>query len=166
MFTYDEAGRTTFVGTVSDQGTAPCWNIVSADGRFLYVSNTGSDTIGVYSLADPLHPVQIQNFQLSGPTTNSFEIAIDPTGHYLYAVTQASNPSDPQGNQLHALVIARNGTLSEPNGPVIFPQSVVPGDAHPQGLAAVRLDRHDRDRFDAFGFGIEFDYHDRDHHGW
>jgi 6-phosphogluconolactonase (cycloisomerase 2 family) len=165
VFTFDDTGRTTFVGTAPDQGIAPCWDTVSADGRFLYVSNTGTDSIGVYSLADPLHPVQIQDFQLGGPKSSSFEIRIDPNGRYLYAVAQASNPSAPQGNQLHVLAIARDGTLSEPNGPVIFPQGDVPANAHPQGVAVVQLHERDRDRFDGFGFGIDLD-HDHDHRGW
>ncbi|QJW98890.1 lactonase family protein [Frigoriglobus tundricola] len=177
VFTYDATGRTTFVGQVSDQGAAPCWCVVSSDGRVLYVSNTVTDSIGVYSLADPLHPVQIENFQLGGPRalngtatspkTNSFEIALDPTGRYLYAVTQSTDPSFPQGNQLHTLQIARDGTLTEPNAPVIFPQGLVPADAHPQGLAVVQLrdhhhghdhdhdHGHDRDRFDEFAFGVD-----------
>jgi 6-phosphogluconolactonase (cycloisomerase 2 family) len=166
VFTYDETGRTTFVGTVGDQGAAPCWVTISADGRTLYVSNTGTDSIGVYSLEDPLHPVQIQDFRLTGPKTNSFEIALDPTGRYLYAVTQANSPSNPQGNQLHVLSIARDGTLTEPNAPVIFPQGLVPADAHPQGLAVVQLRGHDHDRFDVFGFGIDTDDHDRSHRWW
>jgi 6-phosphogluconolactonase (cycloisomerase 2 family) len=162
VFTYDETGRTTFVGTVGDQGTAPCWCVISADGRTLYVSNTGSDTIGVYSLADPLHPVQIQNLHLAGPRTSPFEIALDPTGRFLYAVTQTSSPSNPQGNQLHVLSIARDGTLTEPDAPVIFPQNLVPADAHPQGLAVVQLRGPTREGFEAFGVGIDLD-HDGNH---
>jgi hypothetical protein len=173
VFTYDETGRTTFVGAVSDQGAAPCWCTVSADGRLLYVANTGTDSIGVYSLADPLHPVQIQDLQLAGPRAlngtptspraSVFEIALDPTGRFLFAVTQSSNPSFPQGNQLHELVIARDGTLTEPNAPVIFAQTDVPANAHPQGVVVVQLGAQGRGEFDSFGFGIDLD-HDRERH--
>jgi 6-phosphogluconolactonase (cycloisomerase 2 family) len=149
VFTYDETGRTSFVTAAQGTGAAPCWCVVSADGRVLYAANTASDSIGVYSLADPLHPVQIQEFKLGGPRAwngakNSpkalvFEIALDPTGRFLYAVDQASDPSFPQGNQLHTLRIASDGTLSEPLAPVVFDTSLVPANAHPQGLAAVSL---------------------------
>jgi 6-phosphogluconolactonase (cycloisomerase 2 family) len=172
VFTYDATGRTTFVGTVGDQGTAPCWVTISADGRTLYAANTGSDSIAVYSLADPLHPVQIQDLKLDGPRAlngtptsphaNVFEIALDPTGRYLYAVTQSSDPSFPQGNQLHTLAIARDGTLTEPNAPVIFSPNDVPANAHPQGIAVVRLGHH---RTDFDGFGIDLDDRGRHHHG-
>lgn len=147
VFTFDETGRTNFVGNSTDQGTAPCWCRVSADGKFLYVANTGTDSIGVFSLADPLHPVEIQDVNLAGPRaldnaanspkTHVFEIAIDPSGRYLFAITQASDPSFPQGNQLHTLRIGRDGTLTEPIGPVIFSTRDVPANAHPQGVAVV-----------------------------
>jgi Lactonase, 7-bladed beta-propeller len=145
VFTYDETGRTSFVTSVADSGAGPCWSTVSADGRFLYVANTASDSIGVYSLADPLAPVQIQDLALAGPrgtaggpSTNVFEISLDPTGRFLYAVTQSTDPSFPQGNQLHTLTIAYNGTLTEPVGPLIFSQANVPANAHPQGIAVVQ----------------------------
>jgi 6-phosphogluconolactonase (cycloisomerase 2 family) len=152
VFTYDETGRTTFVQAVPDTGAAPCWCVVSADGRVLYVSNTATDSIGVYSLADPLHPVQIQNLPLAGPhsatgtgsQTASFEIALDPTGRYLYAIGQSTDPSFPQGNQLHTLTVAGDGTLTEQIPPVIFSQADVPANAHPQGLAVVAARGHGR----------------------
>jgi 6-phosphogluconolactonase (cycloisomerase 2 family) len=146
VFTYDETGRTSFVQAVPDSGAAPCWCVVSDDGRVLYVANTATDSVGVYSLADPLHPVQIQDLPLGGPrgagagggpVANAFEIALDPTGRYLYAVTQSTDPAFPQGNQLHTLSVARDGTLTERTPPVIFSQSDVPANAHPQGVAAV-----------------------------
>ncbi len=173
VFSYDETGRTNFVGAAADSGAAPCWCVVSADGRVLYVANTGTNTLGVFSLADPLHPVQIQDIPLGGPRSldgtptgpraQAFEIALDPTGRFLFAVTQASDPSFPQGNQLHTLTIARDGTLTERTAPVIFSQSDVPANAHPQGLAVIATPAHRgtndyRDfrigqRFAAFDFG-------------
>lgn len=171
VFTYDATGRTTYVGPAADTGTAPCWCAVSADGRVLYVANTITDSIGVYSLADPLHPVQIQNFDLGGPRTLNgtagspqafaFEIALDPTGRYLYALSQASDPSFPQGNQLHTLAVARDGTLTEPSAPVIFAAGEVPANAHPQGVAVVRLGGEHRRGHDPFWFGDDADRHDR-----
>lgn len=146
VFTYDETGRTSYVGPAAGTGAAPCWCTISADGRLLYVANTASDSVSVFSLADPLHPVQIQELALGGPRgtpggprTNVFEIALDPTGKYLYAVTQSTDPSFPQGNQLHTLRVARDGTLSEPLAPVVFSPDDVPVNAHPQGVAVVQL---------------------------
>ncbi|OWK47019.1 lactonase family protein [Fimbriiglobus ruber] len=147
VFTYDETGRTSFVGASADQGHAPCWCTVSADGRVLYVANTATDSIGVYSLANPLNPVQIQEFSLGGPhlpvggtgntQSQAFQISLDPTGKSLYVISQSDNTAFQQGNQLHTLAVARDGTLTEPNAPIIFAPSDVPANAHPQGIAVV-----------------------------
>jgi hypothetical protein len=150
VFTYAKSGQLTFVGDVPVQGSGPCWAAVSADGRFLYTGDTGTDSIGLFSLADPLHPVEIQELALGGPhappgsppgtlQTNVFQIALSPDGHTLYAIGQSTNPtgSFADGNQLHILSVAADGTLSEPNGPVLLSTAGVPGDAHPQGIAVV-----------------------------
>lgn len=167
VFTYDETGRTTFVQAAADSGAAPCWCVVSADGRVLYVANTVTDSVGVFSLADPLYPVQIQDVPLGGPRgatpagrpiANAFEIALDPSGKYLYAVSQSTDPAFPQGNQLHTLAVARDGTLSERTAPVVFSQADVPANAHPQGLAVVAArDSRGGERFAAFDLGDDGD---------
>jgi 6-phosphogluconolactonase (cycloisomerase 2 family) len=151
VFTYDETGRLSFVTAVPDEGRAACWCDVSPDGKFLYTGDTGSNTIGVFSLADPLHPVEVQNFSLGGPQTPPgsppgtarqtavFQIAVDPSGRFLYAVDQNTSATGTfsEGNQLHILSIGRDGTLSEPQGPAILSRFGVPGNAHPQGIAVV-----------------------------
>jgi 6-phosphogluconolactonase (cycloisomerase 2 family) len=150
VFTYDETGRLSFVTAVPDQGKAACWCAVSPDGKFLYTGDTGSNSVGVFSLADPLHPVEIQNFVLGGPQappgspagtrqTAVFQVAVDPTGRFVYAIDQNTNPNGlfQEGNQLHVLAVGRDGTLSEPNGPTVLDPAAVPGTAHPQGIAVV-----------------------------
>jgi len=148
VFTYDANGSVTFVRSAPDRGSAICWLVTSADGRFLYVANTGSDTIGVYSLADPLDPVQIQEFQLGGilappgsPTgtrqTADYQIALDPSGRWLYVVGQSGNAAFQQGNALHVLSVRQDGTVSEPNSPVQFSAADVPAGTRPQGVAVV-----------------------------
>ncbi len=153
VFTYDATGRLTFVGATAANnqgGSAPCWTAVSPDGRFLYTGDTGSASVGVYSLADPLHPVQLQEFFLGGPQappgtppgtrqTTVFQVAVDPSGRFVYAISQTTNNSGtfPHGNQLHVLSVARDGTLSEAHGPALFSEADVPGIAHVQGIAVV-----------------------------
>ena len=67
VFTFDDSGNLTLVDTVATAGKGPCWTTVSADGKFLYTADTGTNSVGVFSLADPLHPKQIQEFVLGGP---------------------------------------------------------------------------------------------------
>lgn len=155
VFTYSKSGQLTFVGDSPVFGSAPCWAAVSANGRFLYTGDTGTDSVGVFSLADPLHPQEIEELVLRGPhappgsppgtlQTNAFQIALSPDGHTLYAISQSTNPtgSFPQGNQLHILSVAADGTLSEPSHPILLSSDGVPGDAHPQGIAVVAGRKH------------------------
>lgn len=172
VFTYDRSGQLTFVADAPVQGSGPCWTAVSADGRFLYTGDTGSNSIGVFSLADPLHPVQIQEIALGGPLapsgspsgtleTNVYQIALSPDGHTLYALSQSTDAtgSFADGNQLHILSVAADGKLSEPNGPILLSAAGVPGDAHPQGIAVVAGRGHRR----GFGGGGDQD-HGQGHH--
>ena len=154
VFTYDDAGRLSFVGASAPNnqgGSGPCWVAVSPDGKFLYTGDTGTDSVGVYSLADPLHPVQLQELFLGGPLTppgspagtpretSVFQVAVDPSGRFVYAVSQntSADGTFQEGNQLHILSVAPDGTLSEPSGPTVLPAGAVPGTAHPQGIAVV-----------------------------
>jgi 6-phosphogluconolactonase (cycloisomerase 2 family) len=160
VFTYDDTGKLTFVGATAPNnqgGSAPCWVAVSPDGKFLYTGDTGSDSVGVYSLADPEHPVLLQEFFVGGPLTPPgspagtprqtavFQVAVDPSGRFVYAIGQntSANGTFQEGNQLHILAVAGDGTLSEPNGPVILPAGAVPGTAHPQGIAVVARPGHE-----------------------
>jgi 6-phosphogluconolactonase len=52
-FTDSRAGTLTPIGSspVPDQQTAPCWVIISPDGRYRFAVNTGSGTVSRYSIA-------------------------------------------------------------------------------------------------------------------
>ncbi len=157
VFTFDNSGNLTLVDTLAAQGKGQCWTTVSADGKYLYTADTGTNSVGVYSLADPLHPVQIQEFVLGGPQNSSgnasdprqttdFEFALDPNGKALYVIDHqtTSDGSFPQGNALHVLSIAADGTLTEGAGsPLLLPTSI-PAGADPQGVAVVAA-QHDND---------------------
>jgi 6-phosphogluconolactonase (cycloisomerase 2 family) len=149
VFTYDNSGALTFVKSVPTQGGATCWVLVNADGTRLYVGDSGTDSVGVFSLADPLNPVEIQEFALGGPKsptpgganqTVDFQLALDPTGRNLYVLNHqtALDGSFTAGNQIHILWVGGDGTLSEPgSSPLLLPASEVPPGAHPQGIVVV-----------------------------
>ena len=152
VFTYTRSGQLTYVGAATTPlgGGATCWD--STNGRYLYVTDTVTDSVSVFSLANPLQPVQIQQFALAGPQappgsppgtieSDTFQVALSPNGNTLYVVNHdfgSPTLSFADGNQLHALSVAANGMLSEPNGPVLLDTAgVVPGDALAQGIAVV-----------------------------
>jgi 6-phosphogluconolactonase (cycloisomerase 2 family) len=152
VFTYDSNGALTFVKSVPTQGGATCWVTVNADGTRLYLGDSATDSVGVFSLADPLNPVEIQEFSLAGPKTSTpggknetvdFQLALDPTGRNLYTLNHQTklDGSFTDGNQIHILSVADDGTLSEPGGsPLLLPASEVPPGAHPQGIVVVTPD--------------------------
>jgi 6-phosphogluconolactonase (cycloisomerase 2 family) len=150
VFTFDGAGNLTLADTVPVSGHGPCWTTVSADGEFLYTADTGTNSVGVFSLVDPLHPVQIQELVLGGPQnstgdpkapreTTDFEFALDPSGKTLYVINHSTDSTGnfPQGNALHVLSVAANGMLSESASSPLFLPSDIPAGADPQGVAVI-----------------------------
>jgi 6-phosphogluconolactonase (cycloisomerase 2 family) len=152
VFTFDGSGNLSLVDTVADadQGKGECWTIVSANGKFLYTVDTGTNSVGVFSLADPLHPAQIQEFVLAGPQNSTgsstagleladFEFALNPSGTTLYVIDHQTDAAGtfPQGNALHVLSVAPNGMLSENASSPLFLPSNIPAGADPQGVAVI-----------------------------
>ncbi len=150
-FSYnDNTGRAAYVSSSVGGGKATCWLTISPDGKYLYGTDTGSNAVSVYSLANPLKPTLIQEFALNGPTnvpgsastapvaTADFQLSFDSTGHYLYVINQSTGPAFQQGNQLHTLSVGQNGKLSESvSSPQFFSSDWVPDTARVQGLAVV-----------------------------
>jgi 6-phosphogluconolactonase (cycloisomerase 2 family) len=125
VYTYSPVtGLMTFTRTVVDPGTAVCWLATNAAGTFLYVSETLSNSITVYSLATPTNPAQVQHFTLaSGGNNGPTNLAFDSTGKFLYVLT---------GNTLHILNVAANGMVKESITPLALP---VASNDIAQGLA-------------------------------
>ncbi len=126
---------------------------MSANGQYLYTVDTGTNSVGVFSLANPLAPVQIQEFVLGGPQnlsgntsaareTTDFEFALDPSGNTLYVIDHqtAAAGNFPQGNALHVLTVGTNGMLSESSTSPLFLPSNIPAGADPQGVAVIAAD--------------------------
>ena len=50
-YTIDASGAHTISGAVATHQAAPCWLVVSPDGRFAYTANAGAGTISGFSIA-------------------------------------------------------------------------------------------------------------------
>ena len=149
VFTFNDKGALKFIRAIDTQGGGTCWVAINSDGTRLYTSDSGTDSVGVFSLDDPKNPVLIQEFSLGGPKsptagganeTVNFQLALDPSGTHLYLLNHqtAADGSFTAGNQIHSLLINPDGTLSEPGGsPLLIPSSLVPAGSHPQGLAVI-----------------------------
>ncbi len=76
-------------GPVADQQAAPCWVVVTRDGRFAYTSNTASATVSGYAV---LPSGAITLFADGGVTASTgggsapTDMALDDEGHLLYVL--------------------------------------------------------------------------------
>ena len=123
---------------------------VGDPGTRLYTVNNIDASVSFYDNTDPLQPVERQKLVLKehGPmflndrgadsfmqvTSTPFQPAPDPTEKFIYVVSQradATHPSVTEGNKLHTLSIAADGTVSQPGAPLNLP---VPASARPMGL--------------------------------
>lgn len=142
------SGALMFHASAANSGQAICWLVTNATGSAVYAVNTGDNSMSWYDSSDPLSPVEDQHLLLKNPgpsymnpkgmpvpTSEAFQEALTPDGKYLYVVSQHTNPdfSVANGNMLHALTIAPDGSMSEPGTPVELP---VDTHTRPWGLVA------------------------------
>jgi DNA-binding beta-propeller fold protein YncE len=137
-YDYDPAGRLSFASQSFDPNAfLSCWSVVSPDGHWLYFANAGTDNLSVWDLrGDPRHPRLRQTLALRGGG-NPWNLRLDPAGGYLYIITprQVARIPPGQGQLLHSLRIAANGTLTEiPSSPLPLPVAL---NTNPFGLAIV-----------------------------
>jgi 6-phosphogluconolactonase (cycloisomerase 2 family) len=128
VYTYDHQGRLNFVHAVGDAGAAPCWTVVNHAGTYLFVTNTGDNSIEVYSLADPLNPTEVQHFVMDSNNGGAvFSTVIDRSDNWLYVSSEQSSASaSVAANAFHTLKIGDDGMLSEPFAPTVLPVTSTP----------------------------------------
>ncbi len=128
VYTYDPQGHLTFIRAVPDAGAGPCWAVVNHAGTHLYVTNTGDDSIEVYSLADPTNPVELQHFVMDSNNGGAvFSTVIDHSDGWLFVSSEQSEPTaSVSANAFHTLKIAGDGTLTEPFAPTALPVTSTP----------------------------------------
>lgn len=127
VYTYNAAGTLRLVRTVPNGGADICWLKTNAAGTRLYTAESLSGTISVYDISNPLNPVLLQQVLLNEANGPGFNIALDPTEAFLYAIA---------GTALHVLNLDASGIMTETISPVLLPG--VTSDDTPVGLAVVR----------------------------
>jgi 6-phosphogluconolactonase (cycloisomerase 2 family) len=155
VYTYDNQGRLEFQRAVSTgAGAGVCWLVTSRDGTRMYGTNFATNSVAVFDISDPLNPVLLEDQPLNGPkdpqptdppspaqfATVAFQETLSPNGRTLYVLNHEQHPRDefPDGNQVHVLRVADDGTLTEvETSPLILPRAFVPRNAHPMGIVAI-----------------------------
>jgi 6-phosphogluconolactonase (cycloisomerase 2 family) len=88
-FSDDAHGGLTPIGSspVANDGAASCWAEISADGRYLYVVNTGSHTVSTYSIGhDGSLAFNHQNTNPANLGGGAEDARLSPDGSTLYVV--------------------------------------------------------------------------------
>ncbi len=93
--------------SVPTLGAANCWNVVTPDGRFIYVSNAGSSTIAGFSIAPSgaLTPIPGTIVGTNPAGSGNLDVAISSDGKFLYSLNSA-------GGTVGAFAINADGSLT------------------------------------------------------
>jgi 6-phosphogluconolactonase (cycloisomerase 2 family) len=149
VYTIDQSsGALAFQSTVN-AGPAACWIRTTKKGDYLYVLNSGENTVSMYNSSNAGSPSPIGKLTLkqSGPiymamgmpftTSEAFGFEFAPDEKYLYVVSQHTNPDFNVGNYnyFHILKVGTDGNLSEPGEPLQLP---VDATLRPQGVAVAK----------------------------
>lgn len=128
MSSYDVGygGISLITGPVANQQTAPCWVVVTNDGRFTYTTNTGTGNISGYYI-NPDGSITLFNdggiTASTGEGSSPIDAALNNNSRYLYAL----------GAGTHTISVFR---INHRNGELTSVQTVTGLPDHAVGLAA------------------------------
>jgi len=80
------------ISSIPTFGAANCWNAVTPDGRFVYVSNAGTSTIAGFSISvsGSLTPVPGTIVGSNPAGSTNLDIAVSADGKFLYSLNSGS----------------------------------------------------------------------------
>jgi 6-phosphogluconolactonase (cycloisomerase 2 family) len=89
---HSDGSLTAISTSVPTLGAANCWNAITPDGRFVYVSNAGSSTIAGFSIANSgaLTPIGSTIVGTNPAGSGNLDIAISADGKFLYSLNSAA----------------------------------------------------------------------------
>jgi hypothetical protein len=101
VYRYDKAGKLSLVTTVADTGQGLCWLRVSPDAKWLFASNTADNSVSVFDLRDPAHPVEVSR-AVGGGAGGYYQIGLSPDQRHLYALEEeTSTAAEGKSNKIH-----------------------------------------------------------------
>jgi 6-phosphogluconolactonase (cycloisomerase 2 family) len=95
--------------SVPTLGSANCWNVVTPDGRFVYVSNAGSGSISGFAIGNTgaLTPLPGTVLALNPSGSSNIDLAISSDGKFLYTLNAGT------GTVGMFAIQTANGTLTD-----------------------------------------------------
>jgi 6-phosphogluconolactonase len=112
-YSVDRGGRIRLItGPVADMQTAACWVVISADGKFVYTTNTGTNNISGYRVS---HNGSLTLFDDGGNTAPSdpgpIDIALSHNSHMLYVLNAGGNSITSYRRDPHSGTLSQLGTV-------------------------------------------------------
>jgi 6-phosphogluconolactonase len=92
-------------GPVADQQTAPCWVVITRNGRFAYTSNTGSGSVSGYRIGQDGKLTLLPSTASTGTGSGPTEMALTGGSRFLYVL-------DPGTATLSAFQVQGDGSLA------------------------------------------------------
>jgi 6-phosphogluconolactonase len=92
-------------GPVADQQTAPCWVVITSNGRFTYTSNTGSGSVSGYRIGQDGKLALLPSIASTGTGSAPTEMALTGSSRFLYVL-------DPGTATLSAFQVQGDGSLA------------------------------------------------------
>jgi len=79
----DDGTLDLITGAVPDAGKANCWVVVTKNGRYAYVSNTGSGNVSSYTIGRD-GSVSLLNTASAGSLIAPIDAALSENGHFFF----------------------------------------------------------------------------------
>ena len=131
VFAFDDEGSMAFAVASASSGRATCWVVVAPDGLAAYAANNADNSVSAFDLTDPEAPVEIQHLRLRGGSA-AYQIALDPSGSTLYALSTNAASGRADDNVVHRLEVGVDRRMVERARALVLP---VDPRAHPGGIA-------------------------------
>ena len=99
--------------SVPTLGTANCWNAVTADGHFVYTSNSGSSSISGFAVSNSgaLTPIPGTVVGINPSGATNLDIAVSADGKFLYSLNAGNGSIGVFGIQPVSGTLTNLGTL-------------------------------------------------------
>lgn len=111
IYRFNRAGQLTFTGQADNPGAiAACWIVLTPNGRLAFTANTFTQDISVFRVSRSGAGLTFLRRVPLPSTGTVLNIAVDPSGRFLYAVAGHADPDAPRPQELNP-----DGTIGAPN---------------------------------------------------
>ncbi len=96
VYNYSNPASLQLASSAKNPQLGSCWMTVSKDGRFLYNSDSGSQTVSVYSISQDGSTLKLKGSVPLKSKGTADTLAIDPSGRWLYVIGKHDDADIPR----------------------------------------------------------------------